>query len=49
MITGGAAFRKGTKNIGKAKTGKGLGMGVLIAFGVLIIAAAIILSSYDWL
>jgi len=49
MITGGAALRKGTKNIGKAKTGKGLGLGVLIAFGVLIIAAAIILSSYDWL
>jgi hypothetical protein len=49
MITGGAALRKGTKKIGKAKTGKGLGLGVLIAFGVLIIAAAIILSSYDWL
>jgi len=49
MKTGGAALRKGTKNIGKAKTGKGLGLGVLIAFGVLIIAAAIILSSYDWL
>ena len=48
MITGGAALRKGTKNIGKAKTGKALGLGVLIGFAVLIIAAAIILSNSDW-
>ena len=44
MITGGAAVRKGTKNIGKAKTGKALGLGVLIALGVLIIAVAIAFS-----
>ena len=48
MITGGSAIRKGTKNIGKAKTGKGLGLGVLIAFGVLLIVAAIIVSNTDW-
>lgn len=48
MITGGAAVRKGTKKIGTAKTGKGLGLGVLIAFGVLIIAAAIVFSNSDW-
>jgi len=48
MITGGAAIRKGTKNIGKAKTGKAFGLGALIALGVLIIVAAIIVSNSDW-
>jgi hypothetical protein len=48
MITGGAAVRRGTKNVGKAKTGKAFGLGALIAFAVLLIVAAIILSNSDW-
>ena len=48
MITGSGAIRRGTQNIGKAKTGKGLGLGALIAFGVLLIAAVIIVASWDW-
>ncbi|MEO6219027.1 MAG: hypothetical protein ABIO81_01270 [Ginsengibacter sp.] len=48
MITGGAALRKGTKYIGKAKTGKGFGLGVLIAFAVLVIVLAIVFSNSDW-
>ncbi len=48
MITGGAALRRGTKNIGKAKTGKAFGLGALIAFGVLLIVAAIIVSNSVW-
>ncbi|MGH2566546.1 MAG: hypothetical protein ACRDE8_12350 [Ginsengibacter sp.] len=46
MITGGSAVRHQTTQIGKAKTGKGLGLGALIAFGVLLILAAILLASY---
>jgi len=46
MITGGAAIRQGTTTLGKAKTGKALGLGALIAFGVIIIAAAIIVASW---
>jgi hypothetical protein len=46
MITGGSAVRNQTTKIGKAKTGKGLGLGALIAFGVLLILAAIILAAF---
>ena len=45
MITGGAALRGGTKNTGKAKTGKILGLGSLIAFALLIIIVAVALSN----
>ena len=48
MITGGAAVRKGTKNIGKAKTGKAFGLAALIAIGVLLIVGAIIVSNSNW-
>lgn len=48
MITGGAALRKGTKKTGTARTGKAFGLGALIAFGVLIILAAIIVSTWDF-
>lgn len=46
MITGGSALRNKTSLIGKARTGKALGLGALIAFGVILLAAAIILASY---
>ena len=45
MITGGSAIRNKTSLVGKARTGKGLGLGALIAFGILLILAAIVLSS----
>ncbi|MEO9032571.1 MAG: hypothetical protein ABI285_04965 [Ginsengibacter sp.] len=46
MITGGSALRNKTSLVGKAKTGKALGLGALIAFGVLLIAAVILVSSF---
>ncbi|MEP7253770.1 MAG: hypothetical protein ABI683_15360 [Ginsengibacter sp.] len=46
MITGGAAIRDKTSLVGKARTGKGLGLGALIAFGVLLIAALIIVAAW---
>lgn len=46
MITGGAAIRKKTSLEGKARTGKGLGLGALIAFGLLILLAAILLTAF---
>ena len=45
MITGGAALRKNTSLPGKARTGKGLGLGVLITFGVILIVGALLLAS----
>ncbi|MEO7121027.1 MAG: hypothetical protein ABIY62_08020 [Ginsengibacter sp.] len=45
MVTGGSALRHKTTLVGNARTGKGLGLGALIAFGVLLIAAAIVLAS----
>lgn len=45
MITGGSAVRNKTSQMGKAKTGKALGLGALIAFGLLLIIAAIVISS----
>ena len=44
MITGGSAVRNKTSLIGKATTGKALGLGALIAFGVILIAAVILVS-----
>ncbi len=46
MITGGSAVRNKTSLVGKARTGKALGLGALIAFGVLLILAAIVVSSW---
>jgi len=48
MITGGSAVRQGTTKVGKAKTGKGLGLGALITMGVLLIMATILITSIDW-
>ena len=48
MITGGSAVRNNTSLVGKARTGKALGLGALIAFGLLLILAAIVLSSIAW-
>ncbi len=45
MITGGSAIRNRTTLVGKAKTGKGLGLGALIAFGVVFIVVAIAVAS----
>jgi hypothetical protein len=45
MITGGSALRNKTSLVGKARTGKGLGLGALIAFGLLLLLAAIVISS----
>ena len=46
MITGGSAVRNKTSLVGKARTGKALGLGALITFGVLLILAAIVVSSW---
>ena len=46
MITGGSAVRNKTSLVGKARTGKALGLGALIAFGVVLILAAIVVSSW---
>lgn len=46
MITGGSALRNKTSLVGKARTGKALGLGALITFGVLLILAAIVVSSW---
>jgi hypothetical protein len=46
MITGSSAIRKKTSLTGKAATGKGLGLGALIAFGVILIVAAIMVAAF---
>lgn len=46
MITGSSAVRNKTSLVGKAKTGKALGLGVLIAIGVLFLAVVILISSF---
>ena len=50
MITGKSALNNGTSKEGRAKTGRGLGLGGLITFAVLLIIAAIVVSSWsgDW-
>jgi hypothetical protein len=48
MVTGSTAVKGGTSKVGKAKTGKALGLGGLITFAVLAILATIALSSSDW-
>lgn len=45
MITGGSAIRNKTSLVGKAKTGKGLGLGALITFGIILILAAILVAA----
>jgi hypothetical protein len=47
MITGSSALRQGTSKEGQAKTGKGLGLGVLITLGALLIVAAIAVASWS--
>ena len=49
MITGGSAVRNKTSQIGKAKTGKALGLGALITFALLLIIAAIVLSGIEYI
>jgi len=44
MITGGAAVRNKTSLIRKARTGKALGLGALIFFGLLLLIVACILG-----
>ncbi len=46
MITGGSAIRNKTSLVGKARTGKGLGLGALIAFAVVLIVAAIVFTAW---
>jgi hypothetical protein len=46
MVLGGSAMRNNTNLVGKARTGKALGLGALIAFGVLLIIAAIVVASF---
>lgn len=46
MVTGKSALRQGTSKEGAAKTGKALGLGVLLAFAVALIAAVIFI--YSW-
>jgi len=48
MITGGSAVRNNTSQMGKAKTGKALGLGALITFALFLIIAAIVISSAGW-
>ena len=45
MITGGSAVRNKTSLVGKAKTGKGLGLGAIIGFAFLLLLAVIIIAS----
>jgi len=49
MITGGSAVRNKTSQMGKARMGKGLGLGALITFALLLIIAAIIIASADFI
>lgn len=44
MITGGAAMRNKTSLLRKAKTGKALGLGALIVFGILLLIVVSILG-----
>jgi hypothetical protein len=46
MATGSSALKGGTTEEGKARTGKSLGLGALIAFGVLLLAAVILVASF---
>ena len=46
MVTGGSAERNHTQLIGKARTGKGLGLGALIAFAVILVIAVIVLAAF---
>jgi len=46
MATGGSAERNHTQLIGKARTGKALGLGALIAFGLILVLAVIVLAAF---
>lgn len=47
MITGKSALKQGTSKEGRAKTGRGLGLGALITLGILLIIAAIVISAWS--
>ncbi len=49
MITGGSAVRNKTSQMGKARTGKALGLGALITLALLLIIAAIIISGTEFI
>ena len=46
MSTGNAALKSGTKETGKAHTGKSLGLGSLIAFGALLLVALVVVAAF---
>ena len=46
MATGGSAERNHTQLVGKARTGKALGLGALIAFGLILVIAVILLAAF---
>jgi hypothetical protein len=48
MITGGAAVRQKTSAEGKARTGKGLGLGALITVGLILLLAAIVIAAWEF-
>jgi hypothetical protein len=46
MTQGSSALKGGTSEPGKARTGRALGLGSLIAFGVLLIVAVAVLAAF---
>jgi hypothetical protein len=46
MMMGASAVRNNTSLVGKARTAKALGLGALIAFGVILIAATILIVQF---
>lgn len=48
FITGNSAIKQGTDEVAKAKVGKWLGLGSIMALAALFIIALIALSSSDW-
>ena len=46
MTQGSSALKGGTSEPGKANTGKSLGLGSLIALGVFMIAALVVLAAF---
>ncbi len=48
MVLGGAALRGRTKYVGKARNGKGFGLGALIGFGVVLLAAILFVAAWGF-
>jgi hypothetical protein len=46
LATGSSALKSGTKEAGKARTGKTLGLASLIAMGVLLLLAVILVAAF---